>query len=88
MEQLLMRLLYEDWDNNRYSVKAVADTKDILKGTTAWFNDLVDYIRELEQKSIDISNVYLNPRQFVEGLEDGKNGVYDRTKEDRARWKA
>lgn len=83
MEQLMIRLLYEDWDGNRYTVKNVSDTKDILKGTTAWFQDLMDYIRELEERTIDISNVYLNPRQFVEGLEDGKNGVYDRTKEDK-----
>lgn len=33
----------------------------------------------MEQRAISVESVYLNPRQFVEGIRDGKTGVYDET---------
>lgn len=113
MEQLFIRLLYEDWDEKKYRVRPVeggneaAGKKDAcnvaagqgkahgkaeshgalprgeaVKGTEEWFQELTGFIRRLEQESISQESVYLNPRQFVEGLRDGKNGVYDMTRED------
>lgn len=83
MEQLFIRLLYEDWDEKKYRVKAVSGKPPFVKGTEEWFLDLEAFIRRLELKTIRRDNVWLEPRQFVEGLQDGKNGIYDRREEDR-----
>lgn len=83
MEQLFIRLLYEAWDAKKSKIKPVSGSADIVKGTEQWYNDLEAFIRKLEWDTIRRETVYLNPRQFVEGLQDGKNGVYDRTAEDR-----
>jgi len=82
MEQLFIRLLYEDWDDKRYKVKPVSGNRDVVKGTEEWYLALNSFIRELEWNTICRDSVYLNPRQFVEGLQDGKNGIYDRRAED------
>ncbi len=81
MEQLFVRLLYEDWDEKKYAVKSSAHSgnRGSIKGTSRWFADLKDYCDQLEWNSILRESIYLNPRQFVEGLQDGKNGVYDTT---------
>lgn len=81
MDQLMIRLLYEDWDNKKYKLKA-PDIKEAVKGTEEWYRDLLAFIQKLESEMIKVQDVTLNPRQFVEGLLDGKNGVYDRTEED------
>ena len=83
MEQLFIRLLYEDWDEKKYRVKPVSGKPPFVKGTEEWFLDLEAFIRRLELKAIRRDNVWLEPRQFVEGLQDGKNGIYDRREEDR-----
>ncbi|MCI9315884.1 MAG: DUF4968 domain-containing protein [Lachnospiraceae bacterium] len=139
MEQLFVRLLYEDWDDKKYRIKSTdaggksagnpstdADGKsasnasvdpdrksvsnlgasmgeksasnsgtdangrnggekaavtgragDSIKGSSAWFRDLEAYCWKLEQETISCKSVYLNPRQFVEGIRDGKIGVFD-----------
>ncbi|MCM1190934.1 MAG: AAA family ATPase [Butyrivibrio sp.] len=107
MEQLFIRLLYEDWDDKRYSVKSVSGYtgakrivsegtvpehtaserivskhRDVIRGTEEWYLDLEAFIRELEWNTIRRESVYLDPRQFVEGLENGRNGIYDRREED------
>lgn len=82
MEELFVRLLYEDWDNKNYSIRSVnADTgvSDSIKGSAAWFHALEDYCRRLEENTISCKSVYLNPKRFVEGLRDGKFGVFDTT---------
>ncbi len=84
MEQLFVRLLYEDWDERKYRVKDTAESGkgSILsgaKGKSQWFRDLEAYCRKLEQESISTESIYLNPRQFVEGFRDGKTGVFDET---------
>lgn len=99
MEQLFVRLLYEDWDDKKYMVRSVShpslpdspasertsstadtsNTGDSLKGSAVWFHALEDYCRRLEERSISCQSVYLNPKQFVEGLKDGKFGVFDTT---------
>ena len=79
MEQLFVRLLYEDWDDKKYRIKSTnAGVKsDSIKGSSAWFKDLEAYCRKLECDTISCKSVYLNPKQFVEGIRDGKIGVFD-----------
>lgn len=96
MEQLFIRLLYEDWDEKKYHVrltgganKASHDSEalrysEAVKGTEGWYRELIGFIRRLERESISLESIYLNPRQFVEGLRGGKSGVYDMTEEDEA----
>lgn len=83
MEQLFVRLLYEDWDDKKYRIKPTGGSAEAVKGTSRWFHELTAFIRRLEQSAISQETVTLNPRQFVEGLENGKNGVYDRRLQDR-----
>lgn len=81
MEQLFVRLLYEDWDERKFCIKKSSQkcSQDSIRGTSGWFGDLKKYCDALEWQSIQRESVYLNPRQFVEGLRDGKAGVYDET---------
>ena len=81
MEQLFVRLLYEDWDENKYRIKSTDRTgqKYAIKGSLSWFRDLEYYCNRLEWNMLPRESVYLNPLQFVEGFQDGKAGVFDRT---------
>lgn len=80
MEQLFVRLLYEDWDDKKYQIVSTGQTaKNSVKGTRRWFRDLEAYCLELEWTTIPRESVYLNPRQFVEGIRNGKTGVFDTT---------
>ena len=81
MEQLFVRLLYEDWDPAKYCIKSNdhLSSEDIIKGSKKWFLDLEQYCNQLEWDTIDRKNVYLDRRQFVEGLRNGIPGVYDET---------
>lgn len=94
MEQLFIRLLYEDWDDKKYSAKSVDkretgnDRKhsgsqskhgERIKGSSLWFRDLEEYCQKLEYATIPHESVYLNPKKFVEGIKDGKIGVFDET---------
>ena len=81
MEQLFVRLLYEDWDEKKYRIRKSAqnDNRGSIKGSLSWFTDLKTYCDRLEWNSILRDSIYLNPRQFVEGCKDGKIGVYDET---------
>lgn len=81
MEELFVRLLYEDWDEKKYRILrgGQSGNRGSVKGGLTWFQDLQAYCDKLEWESIPRESIYLNPRQFVEGLRDGKNGVYDET---------
>lgn len=81
MEQLFVRLLYEDWDDKKYRILSAdrMEQKESVKGTLAWYRDLEAYCRKLEWEVIPRESVYLNPRQFVEGIRNGKTGVFDET---------
>ncbi len=81
MEQLFVRLLYEDWDEKRYKVKSLGKggKKEIIKGSKEWFEDLENYCRQVEVETISRDSVFLNKKQFVEGIRDGKTGVFDET---------
>lgn len=81
MEQLFVRLLYEDWDEEKYRIRPAdqADRDGWERGTNEWFAALDEYCRRLEWETIPRGSIYLNPRQFVEGFKDGKTGVFDET---------
>ena len=80
MEQLFVRLLYEDWDEKKYHIKPTKNSgkTGIIKGSLTWFRDLECYCKDLEWNTILRESIYLNPNQFVEGVQDGKGGVFDR----------
>lgn len=80
MEQLMVRLLYEDWDEEKYRIRPAdqADRDGWKRGTGEWFEALDAYCRALEWDTIPRGSIYLNPRQFVEGFQDGKTGVFER----------
>lgn len=88
MEQLLLRLLYEDAPLVEGKIKPLQNPDDSYKGTTKWFQALLNYIRRLENDAINQEDVLLHPRQFVEGFENGETGVYDRRESDRKEGKA
>lgn len=85
MEQLFVRLLYEDWDEKKYRIKGVDKGKggNGIKGSSGWFEDLEEYCRRLEWEKIPRESVFLDPNQFVEGFCNGKAGVFDRSKVER-----
>lgn len=78
MEQLFVRLLYEDWDET-YRICPVRDAgKDgAVRGTLAWFERLQKFCSRVEWNTIPRTTVLFNRKQFVEGLRDGRVGVFD-----------
>lgn len=54
MEQLFIRLLYEDWDEKKYQVHSIdrADEKNSVKGGSGWFYDLENFCRAYEAEQI------------------------------------
>ena len=60
MEQLFTRLLYEDWDDRKFSVKRLdrQDKTACVKGTFSWFRDLEDFCRRYEWSYIPREDVY------------------------------
>ncbi len=90
MEQLFVRLLYEDWDEKKYRIRENVqgsrheEDKACIRGTGLWFRDLEAFCRDLEKKSISEESIFLNPKQFVEGIRDGVAGVFDDTVRDNA----
>lgn len=80
MEQLFVRLLYEDWDEQKYRI--LENTQNgqngMVRGSTAWFLDLQAFCEKIEQETIRSQTISLDRRQFVEGYQDGETGVFDR----------
>lgn len=81
MEQLFVRLLYEDWDEKKHRIKMQAGTvaDGSIRGGLSWFRDLVAFCERLEDETIFQKSIYLNPKQFVEGFKNGKTGIFDET---------
>lgn len=54
MEQLFIRILYEDWDEEKYTVHTIdrADEKNSIKGGSGWFFDLENFCRTYEAEQI------------------------------------
>lgn len=66
MEQLFVRLLYEDWDSRRYHIVPLdqSNPQSIMKGSYTWFHDLERFCEEYECLVI--------PRQGVSIEKNGK----------------
>lgn len=67
MEQLFVRLLYEDWDDKKYKIVA-ADSKNkeaYRKGEYAWFHDLESFCEEYEAKTIPTESVIIEKTGVV-----------------------
>ena len=85
MEQLFVRLLYEDWDEKRYKVRENVQgnrhtgAQGSIRGTGFWFHELETFCAALEKEAVPEKSIFLNPRQFVEGIRDGVAGVFDDT---------
>lgn len=60
MEQLFTRLLYEDWDDQKYTIKKLEreTRKACVKGSFPWFHDLEDFCRRYEWNHIPREDVY------------------------------
>lgn len=57
MEQLFIRLLYEDWDK-RYRVKPIQKgVTPPVRGTLSWFRDLENYCERYERSVIPLNDV-------------------------------
>ncbi len=61
MEQLFTRLLYEDWDDNKYQIVATDpnDKEAYRKGESAWFRKLEAFCEEYEAKIIPTESVII-----------------------------
>lgn len=61
MEQLFVRLLYEDWDGEKYQIRQVdkEDKNITLKGSLGWFHDLESFCREYEKATVPQENIRL-----------------------------
>lgn len=58
MEQLFIRLLYEDWNEKKYTV-IPCDTNNVGKGTKEWFHALESYCMRYENSVIPQEDIYL-----------------------------
>lgn len=79
MEQLFVRLLYEDWDDKKYYIleNTQADNSGIIRGSLIWFQDLIEYCRKLEREKIPAETIWLDRKQFVEGYKERVAGGFD-----------
>lgn len=80
MEQLFVRLLYEDWDEQNHSIleNTAATQGSMDRGTFGWFQALTEFGAGIEAERICMDSVVLDRRQFVEGLKGGVAGVFDK----------
>lgn len=58
MEQLFVRLLYEEWDESRKKVKPLECREDAVKGTLAWFQAVEAYCSRIERETIPREDVF------------------------------
>ncbi len=61
MEQLFIRLLYEDWDSKKFHVKRLnkGDREAAVKGSFQWFHDLEDFCERYEWNYIPRKDIYI-----------------------------
>ncbi len=60
MEQLFIRLLYEDWDKQKFTVKNLnkGDKAACVKGSFSWFHDLEDFCERYEWNYIPREDIF------------------------------
>lgn len=61
MEQLFIRLLYEDWNADKYAVRSVDknDARNSVKGKMQWFSELEAFCKDYERREIPADPVYM-----------------------------
>ena len=61
MEQLFIRLLYEDWEADKYAVRSVDknDARNSVKGKMQWFRELEEFCEDYERREIPADPVYM-----------------------------
>lgn len=61
MEQLFVRLIYEDWNAQLYSIRHIRKGEDAgrIKGSYDWFHDLEDYCSMVEKENIPAEDIIL-----------------------------
>ena len=67
MEQLFIRLLYEDWDDKKYKIIATDETNKeaYRKGEYTWFHELEAFCREYEADVISTDSVVIEKTGVV-----------------------
>ncbi len=67
MEELFIRLLYEDWDKNKYTIRQLGREDEIncVKGTKEWFDKLSDFCERYEQELIPRQEIYLEKSNIL-----------------------
>ena len=66
MEQLFIRLLYEDWDKHKYSVVSVQrGVTPPVKGTSKWFRELEEFCERYERRVIPRQDVVIEKNGVV-----------------------
>ncbi len=64
MEQLFVRLLYEDWNPKLHKICPVNNAGDV-KGSSAWFKELEDFCAAFETASIPREEVRLEKNRVI-----------------------
>ena len=61
MEQLFIRLLYEDWDDKKFKVKSLdkRDKVTAVKSSLKWFQDLEAFCERYEWENIPRGDIYV-----------------------------
>ncbi|MGN0315858.1 MAG: 3'-5' exonuclease [Fusicatenibacter sp.] len=67
MEQLFVRLLYEDWDPNLYGICPINKKEESarIKGSYEWFHDLERFCTEYEDRAISREEVRISKNQVL-----------------------
>lgn len=67
METLFTRLLYEDWDTNKYTIRKADKTDSTIgiKGTTEWFNKLTEFAGEVEHRLIPMDDIKIEKNEHI-----------------------
>lgn len=66
MEQLFVRLLYEQWEPKKYRIQPVVKgVTEKIKGTSKWFKELESFAREYEYRLIPREDVILEKNHVV-----------------------
>lgn len=67
MEQLFIRLLYEDWDKQKFTVKKLnrEDKTACVKGSFSWFHDLENFCERYEWDYIPREDVVTEKTQHL-----------------------
>ncbi len=61
MEQLFIRLLYEEWDNEKYKIKPINknENRNAIKGSLLWFKELEKFCDEYEWSIIPRQDIVI-----------------------------